>query len=288
MNDVRRQLIVYERNGRILKWHDRKIPPGADWRSTIDDRIEQASVILLFFSPYFIESRYCYEVEGQVALRRATNRSALVIPVILCPCAWQESPFGKLQALPLGGRPITQWPDRDQVCLDVARAVVDAATNGQLASAADEAPSSQPSSITAIGANGVITSAQSGGVAVRNVVIEVGVVALTLLGVVLFIWLSRPNLVGTWVAGDGGVFEVVKRSDALWIESKSPGWPFAATKGTLTYDWRLTWSFGFEPPGYNWSCSLQVARSGESMEGHCEAGSALPTLVRLKRQHAMR
>jgi hypothetical protein len=29
MNDVRRQLVVYERNGRILKWHDRMIPPAA-------------------------------------------------------------------------------------------------------------------------------------------------------------------------------------------------------------------------------------------------------------------
>jgi hypothetical protein len=28
MNDVRRQLIVEERNGRIVKWHDRMIPAG--------------------------------------------------------------------------------------------------------------------------------------------------------------------------------------------------------------------------------------------------------------------
>ena len=36
MHDVRRQLIVHERNGRILKWYDRQIPPGDDWRDQID------------------------------------------------------------------------------------------------------------------------------------------------------------------------------------------------------------------------------------------------------------
>lgn len=29
MDEVRRQLIVYERNGQILKWHDRMIPAGS-------------------------------------------------------------------------------------------------------------------------------------------------------------------------------------------------------------------------------------------------------------------
>src|SRR5438477_8082544 len=69
MNDVRRQMIVFERNGRILKWHDRQIPPGADWKQQIDWRLGQAKIILLFMSPHFIESHYCYEVEGQAALR---------------------------------------------------------------------------------------------------------------------------------------------------------------------------------------------------------------------------
>jgi hypothetical protein len=51
MNDVRRQLIVYERNGRILKWHDRMIPLGTEWRGQIDLRLEAARVVLLFMSP---------------------------------------------------------------------------------------------------------------------------------------------------------------------------------------------------------------------------------------------
>lgn len=124
MNDVRRQMIVYERNRRIIKWHDRMIPAGDEWRTEIDRRLERSHVVLLFMSPHFIESRYCYEVEGEVALRRHREGSARVIPIILRPCDWHETPFGELQALPPDGRPLSLWPDRDEVCLLTARGVM--------------------------------------------------------------------------------------------------------------------------------------------------------------------
>jgi len=124
MNDVRRQLVVEERNGRILKWHDRMIPPGADWQGQIDRRLNRAAIILLFVSPHFIESRYCYEVEGQAALRRHETGLARVVPIILRPCLWERTPFGALQALPRDARPVSRWNDRDEACLDVARGVM--------------------------------------------------------------------------------------------------------------------------------------------------------------------
>ena len=124
MNDVRRQLIVYERNGRILKWHDRMIPPGTKWRNQIDGRLKTAEIVLLFMSPHFIESRYCYEIEGTVALERHEAGQAHVVPIVLRPCAWEATPFGALQALPADAKPITRWVDRDEACLDAARGVM--------------------------------------------------------------------------------------------------------------------------------------------------------------------
>jgi hypothetical protein len=124
MNDVRRQLIVYERNGRILKWWDRQIPPGDDWRKQINNHLSTAKIILLFLSPHFIESRYCYEVEGEAALLRHNSGEAYVIPVILRPCDWQARPFGNLQALPRDAVPVSRWPDRDEACLNVAQGVM--------------------------------------------------------------------------------------------------------------------------------------------------------------------
>ena len=124
MNDVRQQLVIFERKGYIIKWHDRMIPAGEEWESNIDRRIRQAQIILLFVSPSFIESKYCYDIEVSEALKRHESNTAHVIPIILRPCAWEEAPFSKLQALPRDGRAVSQWNDRDQVCLDVARAVM--------------------------------------------------------------------------------------------------------------------------------------------------------------------
>jgi hypothetical protein len=125
MNEVRLQLVVRERLGEIVKWHDRMIPAGDEWRTRIDNRIEEAQVILLFMSPHFLASRYCYEIEGQIALRRHRDGTARVIPVVLRACDWTITPFGELQALPRDGRPITQWPDRDQASLDIARGIME-------------------------------------------------------------------------------------------------------------------------------------------------------------------
>lgn len=125
MDIVRLQLVVRERLGEIVKWHDRKIPAGDEWRTQVDDKIEQADVILLFMSPHFLASRYCYEIEGEIALRRHREGTARVIPVVLRACDWTVTPFGELQGLPRDGIPITQWPDRDQVSLDVALGIMD-------------------------------------------------------------------------------------------------------------------------------------------------------------------
>ena len=124
VDDVRRQLIVEERNGRILKWWDRDISAGKNWQKTIHEKLETASIILLFVSPDFIESRYCYEREGQAALHRHETGEAKVIPVILRPCLWDRSPFSKLQALPRDAKPISRWDDLDEACMNVAEGVM--------------------------------------------------------------------------------------------------------------------------------------------------------------------
>jgi len=124
MDEVRRQLIPYDRNGQIIKWHDRKIPAGSAWRQQIDARLNNAQIILLFLSPRFIESDYCYEVEGEIALNRHHAGLSKVIPVILEPCAWEATPFGALQALPRDARPVSTWPNLNEGTLNVAYGVM--------------------------------------------------------------------------------------------------------------------------------------------------------------------
>ncbi len=94
-----------------------------EWAGKIDENFKAADIILLLVSADFIASDYCYDIEMQAALERHAAGEARVIPVILRETDWQQAPFGKLQALPKDGRPITSWPNRDKSWKDVAAGI---------------------------------------------------------------------------------------------------------------------------------------------------------------------
>ena len=104
----------------IATWHDRKIDPSDDWAEEIDVNLERADIILLLISADFINSEYCYQIEGQRALERHNNGEAKTIPVIIRPCKWELAEFSKLQGLPRDGKPVAKFGDRDEAWRQVA------------------------------------------------------------------------------------------------------------------------------------------------------------------------
>ncbi len=111
------------RLGQITVWYDREIPPGVDWKREIDRHLNTSNIILLLVSPNFMRSDYCYGVEMQRALERHRAGEAHVIPIILRPVDWKETPIGELQALPTDAKPIIMWRNRDEAFEDVAKGV---------------------------------------------------------------------------------------------------------------------------------------------------------------------
>ncbi|MEO6891765.1 MAG: toll/interleukin-1 receptor domain-containing protein, partial [Ktedonobacteraceae bacterium] len=83
--------------------------------------LDASDIILLLVSSAYIASDYCYEIEMPRALERHTAGVARVIPILLSPCDWQETPFGKLFALPRHFQPITEWSSREAAYADVAK-----------------------------------------------------------------------------------------------------------------------------------------------------------------------
>jgi hypothetical protein len=122
-DELEKQLAMLKRQGVIGAWHDRRISAGQELHSAISDKLETADLILLLVSPDFLASDYCYENEMFRAMERHDAGEATVVPVILRPCDWHGAPFGKLMATPPDGRPVTQWPDRDQAFLEVTKAI---------------------------------------------------------------------------------------------------------------------------------------------------------------------
>ena len=124
LGELRKHLGILKRQGVIRDWHDRKITAGAEWKGQIDHHLTTAAVILLLVSADFIASDYCYDIEMTRALERHDKGEARVIPVILRHVDnWHAAPFGKLQVVPTDGRPVTDWPNRDEAFADVARQI---------------------------------------------------------------------------------------------------------------------------------------------------------------------
>ena len=122
-NELADHLVPLERAGLIDVWHDRKIPPGAEWEDAIDWHLASSDIVLLLVSASFIASPFCWHKEMTTALARHARGEARVIPVILQPCLWQESPFAGLQAVPKDGKAVTKWRNRQDAYLDIAKGI---------------------------------------------------------------------------------------------------------------------------------------------------------------------
>jgi hypothetical protein len=116
-------LSALRRENVIAGWHDRKIMPGTEWKGQIDEHIETAQIILLLISAEFLNSDYCYDVELKRAIARHDASDAHVVPIILRPCDWLKTPFGKLQALPRDGKPVSDFSTQDHGFSEVARGI---------------------------------------------------------------------------------------------------------------------------------------------------------------------
>lgn len=98
----------------IENWHDGQISAGTEWQKQIKANLDAANIILLLISSDFLSSDFCYDIEMKRALQRQESGESQVIPIILRPCAWEDTPLVNLQALPPKGKPVTSWRNRDE------------------------------------------------------------------------------------------------------------------------------------------------------------------------------
>ncbi len=123
LNELEKHLGILKRQNVIAVWHDRKIGAGKEWKGEIDTHLNTAHLILLLVSADFIASDYCYDLEVKRAMERHKVGEARVIPIILRAVDWKEAPFGKLQALPTDGQPVTSCKNHDEAFRNILRGI---------------------------------------------------------------------------------------------------------------------------------------------------------------------
>ena len=112
-----KHLSALKRKGAIEDWHEHDIAPGSEWQEVLDEQLEQADIILLFVTPDFMASEYCYSIQKR-ALEKHDSGSARVIPILFRPTFWYDTPLAQLQGLPIsekeGIKPVKEWKNKDE------------------------------------------------------------------------------------------------------------------------------------------------------------------------------
>ncbi len=114
---------LLEIQGLLELWSEANLLPGSPRQSEVREHLDAADVITCLMSPDLLASGFCFSEELMRALGRSPN-TVSVIPIVVRPCEWNETPLGALQAVPVDGGsvvPITRWSDPDTAWLNVAQ-----------------------------------------------------------------------------------------------------------------------------------------------------------------------
>jgi uracil DNA glycosylase len=118
-------------------WSRDMIGAGKDQEHESDAHLNKAPIILLLISASFMNSCDCMR-EVERAIERHEGKNAHVIPILLRPVEWEGTSFGNLPPLPKNKKFITDWSNKDNALLDVAKGIGEAVEEVQKAQQAKQ------------------------------------------------------------------------------------------------------------------------------------------------------
>jgi len=126
----------YERSGLVDRWDDTRIRPGDQWQEEIRRAVAAAKVAVLLISADFLASEFIATHELPSLLAAAKDQGARILPVILRPCAFQQTDLKQFQAVNDAATPLSTMTShrREKLWSDVAVAIVEALGIGDSAS----------------------------------------------------------------------------------------------------------------------------------------------------------
>lgn len=115
---LHKHLTQLQRDSIISAWTDRDIKAGGKLDQNISSALDNSAIFIALLSPDYLASNYCYEKEFKKALEMQAQ-GMLIIPVIVEPCDWLNTPFKDFKALPTDGKPVSTWENKNNAFLDI-------------------------------------------------------------------------------------------------------------------------------------------------------------------------
>lgn len=99
LEKVKTHLKPLERYYGIDEWDDQKLRTSDEWKDKISDALNNATIAILLFSPYFMASDFIINNELQPLIKNALKGGVKIMPVMVRPCATlEESGLADYQA----------------------------------------------------------------------------------------------------------------------------------------------------------------------------------------------
>jgi len=114
-----KHLAQIKRAGLLDAWTDHEIEAGKSLNAEIAMALDQSRVFFALLSPDYINSNYCYENEFKKAQELSKAGKLKIVPIIVEPCDWHNTPFGEIKALPKDGKPVADWSNPNTAFLNV-------------------------------------------------------------------------------------------------------------------------------------------------------------------------
>lgn len=112
-------LAQMKREGLINEWTDKEIHAGDSLDDTISNALASSEIFLALVSPDYIASNYCYDKEFETAQKMQEEGKLIIVPIIVEPCDWHKTPYGKLKAVPKDGKAVSEWTNPNNAFLNV-------------------------------------------------------------------------------------------------------------------------------------------------------------------------
>jgi len=121
-----------ERAGQIDRWDDTRIKPGMEWRKEIEQALARARVAVLLVSAAFLASDFIAGNELPPLLAAAEEEGALILPIILSPCLFEDTPeLSRFQAFNPPSKTLEEMSDPEwkRVLVTVSKQIKDIFSN---------------------------------------------------------------------------------------------------------------------------------------------------------------
>jgi hypothetical protein len=107
----------------IGNWYDCEINAEMDRSENLNQHLEMVHFILLLISQPFLDSPFIHSLFAKYMLEKHEQRKAYVIPILVSPTEWADTPLVSLQALPANKEPVSLWYNQDEALVDIVESI---------------------------------------------------------------------------------------------------------------------------------------------------------------------